>query len=61
MQANARLALDCIRRSQAALSTLVSQQPQTSRSLTVIDGVLRRLEQAGDELHRVLRAARNQE
>jgi NADPH-dependent curcumin reductase CurA len=54
------LALESIRRSQIALTMLVNQQPQDSRSLMVIEGVLRGLEQAGDELHRVLRAGRIQ-
>ena len=55
---NGRLALDAIRRSQAALATLVSSTPQDSKSLMVLDGVLHRLQQAADEIHRMLRATR---
>jgi len=57
---NAKLALEAIRKSQGALSALVSQQPLDSRSWLVVDGVLHRLQQAADEIHVVLRALRRE-
>ena len=58
MGGNARRALEAIRRSQAALSTLLSSQPQSSPSRMLLAGSIARLTEAADELRGLVREQR---